>query len=459
MKSQSVKIMSVIIFAIFTIAFGCAFEKKIADDKTTLNKGYKGTIYSFKMGAGATPSMVLARISNHVPKTVLAARGWDNGLWWIYEKPNGSFRKWKRLGSNIKRDPIITLNEDERLEVFATGQDDFVYHTYQQSINGSWSSLIKLGNFRTNRPIQVVSNEDRRLEVFAVHPKTHKLWHTWQLVPNGPWSEWHQLGASPSLHNFVLTKNRDQRLEVFAIKKYSYELWHVWQVVVNGNWSHWFSFNGLKLSGDIKPVISKQSNGRLIIFVRGDNYLPYSIQQQIANGPWEGWKELPGCSSIRQMHVYYNDYWNPLKRKLALFNIDFSNNLCVSHQLNPDGNNWSSWHVFSGTLASEPVIGHFYPRNESFRRMMVFAIFLDGSIRYKWQNPSDSTNWSQWENLSPDMNTKFVSIKLIEGYYGCINLFAVDEEGIIKHIKQEVNDYTFCNDPDHWGKWQYLWNR
>lgn len=131
------------------------------------------------MGEGATPSIALARVYYHVPKIVLAAQGWDNGLWWNHEKPNGRLDKWKRLGSNIKRDPIITLNEDSRLEVFATGQDDYVYHTYQQSIDGSWSPLIKLGGFRTNRPIQDTSNQDVRLEVFAIHPYTRKLWHAW----------------------------------------------------------------------------------------------------------------------------------------------------------------------------------------------------------------------------------------------------------------------------------------
>jgi hypothetical protein len=454
MKARFVAMLVIGMLAVLIIVGGCAVGTK-----------RRGTIYAFIMGAGATPSMALARVSYHVPKIVLAARGWDNGLWWNYEKPNGRFDKWRRLGSNIKRDPIITLNEDSRLEVFATGQDDYVYHTYQQSIDGGWSPLIKLGGFRTNRPIQVTSNQDGRLEVFAIHPYTRKLWHTWQLVPNGSWSDWVQLSDSPALQNFVLTKNEDQRLEVFGVKRYAYDLWHVWQVVVNGGWSHWSTLNGVELYGSVKPVISQQSNGRLIVFVRGEDKLPYAIQQRVANGPWEAWRALPRCDlahnvCLRQIHVHYNEYWNPVKRELALFTIDFSNHLRVSHQLNPDGNDWSPWQTFQGTLGfHEPIVSLLMPRSEPFRSMMIFTIFSDGSIRYKWQDPPISANWSQWENLSPNESKKIISIKSINGYYGCINVFAVTEEGLLKHIKQEVNDYTYCNDPDRWGEWNYLWSR
>ncbi|MBG9790160.1 hypothetical protein [Brevibacillus laterosporus] len=62
-----------------------------------------------------------------------------------------------------------------------------------------------------------------RIDVFA-RGGDQALWHIWQLASNDGWSRWASLGGT--ITSPVVARNADGRLEVFAIGTDN-ALWHI----------------------------------------------------------------------------------------------------------------------------------------------------------------------------------------------------------------------------------------
>lgn len=80
----------------------------------------------------------------------------------------------------------VTRNLDGRLELFARGTDQALYHNWQTAPNGAWSGWATLsGSVKSN--LSAAQNQDGRLEVFAIGTD-NAVWHTWQSSPGGVWN-------------------------------------------------------------------------------------------------------------------------------------------------------------------------------------------------------------------------------------------------------------------------------
>ena len=97
------------------------------------------------------------------------------------------------LGGVITSDPEVVTNTDGRLEVFARGTDDALWHIWQTAPNNGWSARASLSGVITSDP-EVATDADGRLEVFA-RGTDKTLWHIWQTAPNNGWSVWASLGG------------------------------------------------------------------------------------------------------------------------------------------------------------------------------------------------------------------------------------------------------------------------
>jgi hypothetical protein len=120
------------------------------------------------------------------------ARGTDNALWHIWQQPGG-WSAWAGLGGSLTGDPQAGINADGRLEVFARGTDNALWHNWQTTAGGAWQGWASLGGAIASDP-QAGINADGRLEVFA-RGTDNALWHIWQ-QPGG-WSAWASLGGIP----------------------------------------------------------------------------------------------------------------------------------------------------------------------------------------------------------------------------------------------------------------------
>jgi hypothetical protein len=115
------------------------------------------------------------------------------------------------------------------------------------------------------------------------------VWHTWQNAPNGSWSSWSNLGwpsAGVRVADLAVGANADGRLELFGSDQ-SGEVWHVWQTAPNSGWSSWASLGGEAFSA---PLVGRNQDGRLEVFVEGRT----AGSPPTASGVWHRWQTTPG---------------------------------------------------------------------------------------------------------------------------------------------------------------------
>jgi acylphosphatase len=278
--------------------------------------------------------------------------------------------EWQSLGGQINLLAVGT-NQDGRLEIFARGADKALWHIWQTTPGGNWSSWASLGG--QIDMLAVGSNQDGRLEVFARWPD-QSLWHIWQVAPNDGWSGWASLGGQIDL--LAVGSNKDGRLEVFA-RGIDHGLWHIWQVAPNDGWSGWASLGG---QIDLLAVGSNQ-DGRLEVFARGMDQGLWHIWQVAPNNGWSGWASLGGM--IDQLTVGENQ-----DGRLEVFARGMDKALWHIWQVAPN-NGWSSWASLGGQVDGLSV------GNNQDGRLEVYARGVDKTLWDIWQT-APNNGWGFW---------------------------------------------------------------
>jgi C1A family cysteine protease len=100
---------------------------------------------------------------------------------------------------------------------------------------------------------------------------------------------WQSLGGTLTTRP-VMGRNQDGRLEVF-VRGTDNALWHIWQVAPNGTWSGWSSLGGVITSD---PEVVSNADGRLEVFARGTDGALWHIWQTAPNNGWSAWRSLGG---------------------------------------------------------------------------------------------------------------------------------------------------------------------
>ncbi|WP_347277284.1 matrixin family metalloprotease [Leptolyngbya sp. FACHB-671] len=201
------------------------------------------------------------------------ARGTDNALWHIWF--DGSWSGWESLGGFLTSDPTAVSWSNGRIDVFARGGDDALWHIW---FDGSWSDWESLGGVLSSGP-DVCSWAPGRLDVFA-RGTDNALWHIWF---DGSWSGWESLGGLLTSDPTAVSWSNG-RIDVFA-RGGDNALWHIW---FDGSWSGWESLGGVLSSG---PDVSSWAPGRLDVFARGTDNALWHIW---FDGSWSGWESLGG---------------------------------------------------------------------------------------------------------------------------------------------------------------------
>jgi subtilisin family serine protease len=260
------------------------------------------------------------------------ARGSDDALWHIWQTaPNNGWSDWASLGGWI--DTIASArNADGRLEMFVRGADKAVWHIWQTAPNNGWSEWASMGGWVDM--IQVAQNADGRLEVFA-RGSDGAVWHIWQTAPNNGWSEWASMGGWVDM--IQVAQNADGRLEVFA-RGVDKAVWHNWQTAPNNGWSGWASMDGWV---DMIQV-AQNADGRLEVFARGSDGAVWHNWQTAPNNGWSGWASLGGW--IDRLEVN-----SDADGRLEIFARGSDAALWHNWQTAPN-NGWSGWASMGGWI-------------------------------------------------------------------------------------------------------------
>jgi len=313
--------------------------------------------------------------SNADGRIEVFARGTDNALWHIWQtSAGGSFGGWSSLGGVLTSTPAVARNADGRLEVFVRGSDGGLYHMWQTVPNGGWSRWAGLGGVITSDPV-AVRNADGRIEVFA-RGTDGALWHIWQRGGQQGWSGWASLGVQFN-GNPAAGNNKDGRIEVF-LRGTNGALVHVWQTAPNGGWSSWSSLGGVITSD---PSVTNNKDGRLEVFARGTDNALWHIWQTAPNNGWSGWASLGGVITTNPVAGRNAD------GRIEVFVRGTDNALWHIWQTAPNSG-WSGWGSFGGGIGSDAAVA-----NNKDGRFQIFVRGTDNGLWQRWQT-APSNGWN-----------------------------------------------------------------
>ncbi len=376
--------------------------------------------------------------------SALSPQSWGDwqGAWYFYA---ASFH-W----------PVLGQNQDGRLELFTAVYSDSltsqstVYHVWQTTPNGDWSSFDSLGQNTAYVAPAVGRNQDGRMEVFAedlwygfgsppCSGPHYEISHIWQTAPSNGWSDWSSLfqpSCSVDLYEPYLGTNQDGRMDVFA-KGSDHNVWHRWQTAPNAGWvSNWASIGKPAGVSDVSPVMSigRMQDGRLVVFVLGSNYEIYQ-NWQITSGDennWSGWVGFGAPTGVSLTNPVGNQNADG---RLQFFTAGSDGAIWSKWQVAPNSY-WSSWGSLgqpSGVNLSTPVVG----RHQD-GAMDVFSTGDDYAIWHTRQT-APSGDWDNWQKVGkPGIWNLTSQLAVGRNQDGTLVVFGVTTDGGLWYIAEKL---------------------
>lgn len=192
-----------------------------------------------------------------------------------------SWTPWSSLGGGVIADPDVASWDDDRLDVFALGQDGALWHRASSNGGSSWAPWESLGGALSAAPA-AVSWGPGRIDVFA-RAVDGALWSiNWN---GASWSGWYPLDGRITSSPDV-SAGTPGRLDVVA-RGTDGALYH--RAFAGGSWLGWEGLGGGLSSG---PSAVSWGPGRLDVFARGGDGALWS-RAWLGTG-WGGWYSLGG---------------------------------------------------------------------------------------------------------------------------------------------------------------------
>jgi len=289
--------------------------------------------------------------------------------------PGGGWTGWGDLGGTLTSNPAAAVNSSHRLEVFAVGGGQHMFHKWITE-TGDWSAWSSMGGEFTSDPAAVL-NTFGKLEVFA-RATNDELYHAW-LEDDGSWSSWSSLGGKLTSEPTAVL-HADGHLEVFA-RGAGDVPFHIWQTAAGGAWARWASLGGTTGAG---MSVAENADGRTEIFAVGTNHEAYHKWIE-ASGAWSAWESLGGDLASKIAVAKNAD------GRLEIFARGTDDK--IFHMWQKDGGGWSAWESLGGALSSNPSVGV----NED-GRLELFARGGDEHLYHIWQKEPGGA-WSTWASL------------------------------------------------------------
>ncbi|MBZ5562351.1 MAG: hypothetical protein LAP13_08010 [Acidobacteriia bacterium] len=330
-------------------------------------------------------------------KTQHAVGRWNVETYWSNQDKGcvGNFASdWTSLGApptGVLGAPVVGHNADGRLEFFVVSNDGNLWHRWQTAPSGSWSSWETLA---ANNPglastLRVGNNADGRMEVYGMQEGS--LWHVWQTAPSNGWSSGGSLGAPDGglIGVISVRNNHDGRLEIFGVGT-DRQLHHIWQTSPNNGWSGWQTLGGLPpgaSAGD--PRVVNNADGRLEVFLFGNDQNIWHIWQTSPNNGWSGWASL-GKPPV-QITNGAPFVGNNADGRIEVFVTGNDGGIYHIWQTSPS-NGWGSWAQLQSALPGVQLDGLGAVTNNADGRFQVFFIGSDGAL-WTMAQSSPSNGW------------------------------------------------------------------
>jgi hypothetical protein len=269
-------------------------------------------------------------LQSHFPQGIPTTLTTDNPFPLL--SPSSSWGGWESLGGIIESPPVAVSWGPDRLDIFAVGTDQALYHRWWDGANwGGWESL---GGILSSPP-SVVCWGPNRIDIFA-NGTDNAVYHRWWDGAN--WGGWESLGgivvSPPSAVSWA-----PNRLDVFALGTDS-ALYHRWWD--GANWGGWESLGGLLTS---PPSAVCWGPNRIDIFANGSDNAVWHRWWDGFN--WGGWESLGGILTTPPVAVS----WDTDRLDIFARGTDSA----LYHRW-WDGANWGGWESLGGVLTSSSSV-------------------------------------------------------------------------------------------------------
>lgn len=224
-------------------------------------------------------------------------------------QPSGGWTDWVEYGappSMLPSGGVPAVGLSDRpdtlsyIQVFVSGNDGNLYRL-SQTVAGQdvWSDWISHGQPPSSQVFStpvLASSADGRLELFIVGSGDGNLYHIWETTRGGAWSDWYSHGRPPSTTLIgppTIAPSADGRLELFIVGQDG-NLYHIWQTTPSGGWSDWFSHGGNPPGVFLSPVLFANADKRLELFVIGKdvNTSRLTLYNLHQTSPSDGWSDV-----------------------------------------------------------------------------------------------------------------------------------------------------------------------
>jgi len=135
----------------------------------------------------------------------------DDGAW-----PNriGTIIGFKSLGGEVKGGPDGCSWGGKRLDVFARGTDNYIWHKYVDD-QGTWHEWESLAGLRMTSDPSAVALTSNQLSVFA-RGENNMIWTKTYILKTDRWGPWLPLGKMVFAGAPDAARTADNRVDVFA---------------------------------------------------------------------------------------------------------------------------------------------------------------------------------------------------------------------------------------------------
>jgi hypothetical protein len=335
--------------------------------------------------------------SLHIGSNARTSLTWGTGpvLCDLVSQNGCAWTGWQAFPQKWYGHPAVATNADGRLEVFATGFDGVVYHSWQTSPNGIWSAWKALPGLTTARSVVAVRGIGARMVATARLANGSVSVSSYS---GTAWSGWSSIGGAVT-GSLSPATNPQGRAEVFGLGT-SGAIVHAWQTST-GAWSGWASLGAPPGSPATALQAVMNASGRLEVFVVGGWATIYHAWQLQAGG-WSGWAQLGGnvsggvsvgTNATGRLEVFYRGADG------ALWHLWQSPSLV-----------WSAPASLGGALAGAPVA----TRNRD-GRLEVFAPLANRIPGHIWQK-SPSGSWSGWGSFGGPPAAALVATPQADGH-------------------------------------------
>lgn len=232
---------------------------------------------------------------------------------------------WTSHGGALASAPVAVASAEGRIDVFARGSDDALWHRW---FDGQWYPWQSLGGVFVGTPA-AVSWDGGQIDVFA-RDASGALQHRYF---DGSWHGWELLGGVLDGDPVAISRG-DGHLDVFARGKGG-ALWHR---AYDGAWSGWRSLGGAIVG---RPSVVRWARGDLDVFARG---VDDKLQHISFRRGWFDWESLSGALASDPAAVS----WAPGHIDVFTTGADASLWLRTF-----DGGRWQDWTWLGDGIAAE----------------------------------------------------------------------------------------------------------